>query len=50
MRLQAEFIEEKDIQEDIFKKIDEMEQICEATITSPSNSWAEKPEYLILLR
>lgn len=43
MRLQAEFIEEKDIQEDIFKKIDEMEQICEATITfALQDSWAEK--------
>lgn len=43
MRLQAEFIDEKDIQEDIFKKIDEMEQICEATITfALQDSWAEK--------
>lgn len=43
MRLQAEFIAEKDIQDNIFKKIDEMEQICEATITfALQDSWAEK--------
>ena len=43
MRLQAEFIEEKDVQENIFKKIDEMEEICEATITfALQDSWTEK--------
>ncbi len=43
MRLQAEFIREKDIQDNIFRKIDEMEQICEATITfALQDSWAEK--------
>lgn len=43
MRLQAEFISEPDIQDNIFKKIDEMEQICEATITfALQDSWSEK--------
>jgi signal transduction histidine kinase len=43
MRLQAEFIAEIDIQENIFKKIDEMEQICKATVTfALQDSWAEK--------
>ena len=39
----SEFIEEKDVQENIFKKIDEMEEICEATITfALQDSWTEK--------
>jgi len=43
MRLQAEFISETDVQQNIFKKIDEMEQICEATITfALQDSWGEK--------
>jgi signal transduction histidine kinase len=43
MRLQAEFIGETDIQNNIFKKIDEMEQICEATVTfALQDSWGEQ--------
>ncbi len=43
LRLQAEFISETDVQQIVFKKIDEMEQICEATITfALQDSWGEK--------
>ncbi len=42
MRLQAEFIKETDIQEKICDTINEMEQICEATVTfALKDSWSE---------
>lgn len=46
MRLQAEFITEADIQEKILEQIEEMEQICEATVTfALKDSWSEESRY-----
>jgi len=43
MRINAEFINEKDIQDKMLEKITEMEQICEATVTfALKDSWSEE--------
>lgn len=50
MRLNAEYIGEKDVQQKILDKISEMEQICEATVTfALRDSWAEKDKNFDLI-
>lgn len=50
MRLNAEYIGEPDVQQTILDKIDEMEQICEATVTfALKDSWSEKDKKFDLI-
>lgn len=49
MRLNAEYITDADVQHNILEKIEEMEQICEATVTfALKDSWSEKNKHFDL--
>lgn len=50
MRLNAEYIKDKEIQQKFLDKIADMEQICEATVTfALKDSWSEKDKYFDLV-
>ncbi|MBU3005371.1 HAMP domain-containing sensor histidine kinase [Paraglaciecola arctica] len=49
MRLNAEYISEKDVKQNVLQKIEEMQQICEATVTfALKDSWSEKNKHFDL--